>query len=161
MNQKHGIPFQCEKCKEVFPQETVFKYHITNNHPAFVCTICGVAKIHKSKLDYHMESKHLEGRKCPHCEIMCNTESNLMLHIDRLHSTKELKKCIKCNYKTHTQSEVNAHFKKRHTEECKKACHSCGQVFKNLKDHLKRTKCGGKEKLNLPCAQCNNFSTHE
>ena len=161
MKQKHGTPFQCEKCNQVFPEETVFKNHITNNHPAFVCTICGVAKFHKSKLDFHMESKHQEGRKCPHCEIICITEKKLKGHIDRLHSTKELIKCIKCDYKTHTQSEVNAHFKKRHTEECKKACHSCGQVFKALKDHLKRTKCGGNEKLKMPCAQCNKIFTHE
>ena len=56
MKQKHGIPFQCEKCDEVFREETMYKHHIANNHPAFVYTICGVAKFQKSKCEYRMDS---------------------------------------------------------------------------------------------------------
>jgi hypothetical protein len=38
---------------------------------------------------------------------------------------------------------MNSHFTRRHTKDSRDTCQYCGEVFKELKKHLKRTGCGG------------------
>ena len=155
-NKAHGVSVHCEKCSEEFSEYHRFQKHMSENHPAYTCPVCGIAKFTKSSLDNHVESQHQDNIPCPQCGIMYTTQASLNLHMGRVHSDKEPEKCSKCDYQTRVPHELKGHYKRRHTEETKETCQYCGDVFKGLKKHQQRTGCGGTraDRKKLPCNHC-------
>jgi uncharacterized C2H2 Zn-finger protein len=154
VKKKHGHSLvACDQSVEKFSDN---KSHIK-------CPICGL-DFKKKNLPYHIESKHKENIPCPHCGLQFVTQVTLNKHIDRLHSEREAEKCQKCEYKTKVQQEMKKHWKAMHTERTQQTCEFCGEVFKKLKEHLKRTGCGNKEPLQrerVPCPRCQKTFTHK
>ena len=152
---KHDVPMVCDDCGEKFILLKDYKKHRSENHPSYKCSFCGENKFTKSSLDNHVESQHLEDVPCPHCGMTFATKASLNLHIDRIHNDNEPVKCTMCDYKTNVPMEMRQHFKRRHTEETLKNCEFCGEIFKDLKNHLRRTNCGGpSERKKVPCVHC-------
>ena len=87
--------------------------------------------------------------------MIYNAHASLNMHIARVYGEQEIVKCTKCDFQSRRKSYVERHFKRKHTQENQKACQVCGDVFKDLKTHLKRTGCGGEvEKIQYLCDLC-------
>ena len=164
MLRKHEVPMSCEKCDEKFVKLEMFYEHMKNNHPSFICNICGEQKFTKASLDTHIESQHQGNVPCSFCDKSYTTKASLNLHIGRCHGGNETLSCTKCDYKTNVKHELKGHYTRRHTELNKQTCESCGKVFSYLKGHLERTPCGGQgylERKKVPCIKCDKkFSSN-
>jgi rubrerythrin len=88
MYKTHNTPYQCEKCDHQFTDYLHLKRHGTKNHPSFICSICGVAKLLRNQLTIHIEGEHQDNIQCPHCKLMFKTRSILNNHINRSHSKR-------------------------------------------------------------------------
>ena len=152
----HGQPLACDSCDYQTSVLKEYKKHMKNSHPKFACEMCGVKKKSGDALRNHIEAKHTENLPCPECGIVYKTKVTLNQHIVRVHNEKNLFQCSECEYKTNVKGDLKVHFERRHTEIRQVTCQFCGGVFKNLKNHLDRTGCGGAgiQKEKVPCDQC-------
>ena len=139
----HKLPIPCDMCDHKLFSVSNYTQHLRETHPSFQCSVCGVYKSTNEKLQKHIEVEHLEDVPCPQCGIQFKTQDLLTIHIKRMHSSNAMINCIQCSYKCKTPEEMNSHFTRRHTKDSRDTCQYCGEVFKELKKHLKRTGCGG------------------
>ena len=86
----------------------------------------------------------------------------LRVHMENCH-TGELRTCTACPFTSRRKADIDVHYRKMHTDLNKQTCHGCGEVFKKLKAHLMRTKCGTgfKAEANVPCPHCPKMFTHK
>ena len=154
---KHAISMLCGECGQSFDNFKILKSHLQDIHK----------KERKEKARKEREIRRREeslGRKpviktadscpCPHCGIVLGSTLGLNAHIARLHADNEPEQCSKCDYRTQISSEMQIHFKKMHTIEMVATCEFCGDVFKNIKRHLRRTQCGRDSKEERERVQC-------
>ena len=139
----HKLSIFCDMCAQKFLSVSNYTEHLRESHPSFQCSVCGVYKSTNEKLQNHIEVEHLEDVPCPQCGILFKTRDLLTMHIKRMHSLNAMINCIQCNFKCKTPEEMKSHFTRRHTNDSRDTCQYCGEVFKELKKHLKRTGCGG------------------
>ena len=163
----HEISIPCEMCDKKFLSVSSFKKHLFKGHHSIFnvqCSYCGISKSNKEKLQHHIDVEHLEDVLCPECALQFKSQVSLKAHIRREHKPNDLIKCIHCSYKCPTRIEMKSHFRRRHTNDTKATCQYCGEVFKELKKHLKRTGCGGEniKPDKIKCETCQKeFTTKQ
>jgi hypothetical protein len=93
----------------------------------------------------------VEPKKCPVCPAVIK---DVECHMKNCH-TGEMMTCSACPYTSRRKPDIDAHFRKVHTDLNKETCPVCGDMFKGLKLHLERTKCGTgrKAEATIPCPE--------
>lgn len=154
----HGETVTCEHCPQQFDNTVTWAKHV-KSHRTSQCDIC--AKMFTEvQLRVHKRLNHEQAKKqCPLCPAQVQM---LRVHMENCH-TGELRTCTACPFTSRRKADIDVHYRKMHTDLNKQTCHGCGQVFKKLKAHLLRTKCGTgfKAEANVPCPHCPKMFTHK
>merc|ERR1712030_133757 len=84
------------------------------------------------------------------------------MHVINIHENL-IEQCKLCDFETKRMYAMRSHMKRVHTNNSLKTCEFCGEVRKNLKKHILRTKCGqGKnveERRSESCEECGKCFT--
>jgi len=97
----------CKKCIKSFETDEELRKHESFHESSFMCTTCGIEKIHQQSLDRHIKEYHeAQSVVCEICRKVCQSEARLT-----------------CHMKSHNQ--------------IAKECDLCGKLFKKLKHHKK------------------------
>lgn len=154
----HGETVTCDHCPQQFDNPVTWTKHV-KSHRTAQCDIC--AKMFTEvQLRVHKRLNHEQAKKqCPLCPAKVQM---LRVHMENCH-TGELRTCTACPFTSRRKADIDVHYRKMHTDLNKQTCHGCGQVFKKLKAHLMRTKCGTgfKAEANVPCPHCPKMFTHK
>ena len=154
----HGQTVTCEHCPQQFDDPVTWTKHV-KSHRTAQCDIC--AKMFTDvQLRVHKRLNHEQPKKqCPLCPAQVQM---LRVHMENCH-TGELRTCTACPFTSRRKADIDVHYRKMHTDLNKQTCHGCGEVFKKLKAHLLRTKCGTgfKAEANVPCPHCPKMFTHK
>ena len=154
---KHGNPICCQQCGEEFSEVGRYKKHIKMYHTSKFCEICSVSLTSRFAYYEHKKTHNKqiiqEAVACQYCGKEYSKLSGLNGHVIRHHGEKDFK-CTKCDYKSKSRSDINCHYKRRHTEQLQKICGSCGEVFKNLRKHIKRNTCGANGQIEKEKVSC-------
>lgn len=154
----HGETVTCDHCPQQFDNPNTWTKHV-KSHRTAQCDIC--AKMFTEvQLRVHKRLNHEQPKKqCPLCPAKVQM---LRVHMENCH-TGELRTCTACPFTSRRKADIDVHYRKMHTDLNKQTCHGCGEVFKKLKAHLMRTKCGTgfKAEANVPCPHCPKMFTHK
>ena len=154
----HGETVTCDHCPQQFDNPNTWTKHV-KSHRTAQCDIC--AKMFTEvQLRVHKRLNHEQPKKqCPLCPAKVQM---LRVHMENCH-TGELRTCTACPFTSRRKADIDVHYRKMHTDLNKQTCHGCGEVFKKLKAHLQRTKCGTgfKAEANVPCPHCPKMFTHK
>ena len=154
----HGETVTCDHCPLQFDNPNNWTKHV-KSHRTAQCDIC--AKMFTEvQLRVHKRLNHEQPKKqCPLCPAKVQM---LRVHMENCH-TGELRTCTACPFTSRRKADIDVHYRKMHTDLNKQTCHGCGEVFKKLKAHLMRTKCGTgfKAEANVPCPHCPKMFTHK
>ncbi|XP_058813350.1 zinc finger protein 883-like isoform X2 [Topomyia yanbarensis] len=106
-------PSTCEMCGKVCSSKTSLIHHLRLHTHGATCEFCGKVFIGKHKLRRHIERKHekLKKYECHLCQKkLCSLES-VQIHIETVHSTKEVK-CEYCHKSYPSEISLRYHLKK-------------------------------------------------
>lgn len=83
---------QCPRCDKKFKHEKNLKLHMTGHLKPYQCQQCGARFSNERYLQTHKE-KHKKGAapkiyRCPHCDVICPTNSNIKIHMEEMHPDK-------------------------------------------------------------------------
>ncbi|XP_044269771.1 zinc finger protein 2 homolog isoform X37 [Tribolium madens] len=123
-------PFECKICNKSFPKR----------------------EMHTRHMHRHKERKH----KCPSCEKMFHTTSEVKHHIKNRHDDSPAEKCSICNHVSKTKGALRAHIIIHHTRDYPFKCNLCDKGFMS-KLYLARHKRIDHEGLRLICSVCSNM----
>ena len=155
------LNISCNLCTEKFNKVSELKLHNSISHieetleDKHCCHICGDEFKKKSAMKYHIKAKH-EAVKlpCPYCgECFQEMET----HVKNIHENS-MQKCSLCDFQSRRTYALRLHTKNIHSNVKQKTCEFCGELRKDLKKHLERTKCGQginvEERKDIECEQC-------
>ena len=136
----------CPVCGVNFEDFSAYRMHLESHEDSHICEICALPLASKSLLQHHKKTDHgIEQTKpkskkksvlCPECG---ESTRNLHQHLSSKHS-QGMVQCPQCEFQTTSQMYIRSHIKVKH-ESVLKPCPFCGKQSKNLKAHLKASKC--------------------
>lgn len=101
-----------------------------------LCDICGDTFKTQYKLNLHRKKVHFSSpTQCTQCSRICCSESNLIRHIKRKHTTDKDFICSICGHGFAFRGELTNHINKCHKNRPKKifGCKFCDKEFKSQK----------------------------
>jgi hypothetical protein len=155
----------CLICNEKFRTKAALKLHKNDTHIEEqtdeitnlkrVCHICGKEFKKKSTLKHHIKAKH-EKEQLP-CPYFGESFQEMLTHIKNIHENS-VEKCSLCEFQTRRTYSLNLHMRNIHSDVKLKTCEFCGEVRKDLKKHLERTRCGQninvEKRKDVVCEEC-------
>jgi len=136
---KHNLQITCPLCNGTFDQYEMFAKHKEICTLEIICHICGNNFKRKASLKKHIQDKH-EKVKQP-CQYCGEYFQEILIHVKNVHENP-IKKCDLCDFQSKRTYGLNDHMKKVHSDVNLQTCEFCGELRKNLKKHIERTKCG-------------------
>jgi len=158
---KHNLQITCPLCNGTFDQYEMFLKHKEACMPEIVCHVCGDNFKSKAALKYHIGVKHETKEKAP-CQYCGEYFQDVSLHVKNIHENP-IEKCNLCDFQSRRSYALNIHTKTMHSDINLKTCEFCGEVRKNLKKHIERTKCGQninvEDRKDVSCDKCDSKFT--
>ena len=171
----------CGECPHIARCLRTLQEHMFNEHNhGSLCLECGAHSQTFKLYEKHMETHLLPCDQCdykaiglkrmrlhkkahkpastkPKVMVQCDMcgkevmESSLKEHMQNYHSNT-LYTCDWCGFTTHSKGNLRLH-RKRHLETVQE-CPVCFKKVKNLSLHIRRNKCGQKDREKYPCTEC-------
>lgn len=127
---------KCENCLKSFTSYTNFEHHqktCTSEYKIVDCNHCK-EKYPKNRMEYHLKSKHLCGKKqaiaCQKCGRLFKNEITLKTHL-KTHSNKKAFYCDYCGKGFSRKTNLQFHFR-IHTGERPFKCEQCPKSFAHV-----------------------------
>ena len=102
----------CPTCGTLFANKTKFRDHLqrqnTTEDTSHVCSVCKKMFASERLLKQHLH-KHVNKKRCPHCDMTCVNDSALMYHMAYKHSEDKPHECPLCQKKYKTQYALADH----------------------------------------------------
>ncbi|XP_034251294.1 zinc finger protein 184-like [Thrips palmi] len=135
----HGVlPYQCQKCGEVYHSAKALSQHLTNKHKVsrYQCATCSESF---QKEQGYLEHLVVHPLECQLCGKTFLRRKYLSLHM-KWHMEIKPHKCQSCDKSFVTRQKLDEHMN-THTGNAPITCSTCGMVFKrysNLIQHRNR-----------------------
>ncbi|XP_058816867.1 zinc finger protein draculin-like [Topomyia yanbarensis] len=103
-------PSTCEQCGKVCPSKLSLKWHQVVHTKPLTCEQCGKVFTQKSKLRRHTQKRHGQAKQflCHICNKILHSLDAVQLHIENLHSEKQLP-CSFCPKKFSAKQMLRIH----------------------------------------------------
>jgi hypothetical protein len=175
-------PYQCEKCRQKFNCESLFRIHSQRLtcrprkssgktkkifEKSLECPHCDFRTAHKFSLTQHVKLIHLKIRKtfkCSHCEDKFTNRTSLNQHIFNFHNLTHIR-CVDCDQaftsddqlKQHKET-LKCHARKATDEDFEETpsgvtCKLCNRKYRNKKEWI--THYFNHHKFKTVCDICN------
>ncbi|XP_058811898.1 zinc finger protein 675-like [Topomyia yanbarensis] len=120
---------KCAECPKTFLTSSRLSQHKSVHTDKYACKLCGARHCDNQRLQFHMESKHSDGRTfdCPTCGKTFKTERHLATHV-ALHTKEKLFQCEFCPKVFGRKCQLIIH-RRTHTGEKPFQCVGCLQRF--------------------------------
>ena len=133
---------QCEICNKEFQDPYCLKSHMDFVHlkvKNFSCDKCEYMCVTPTMLENHMKRKHENTKdiKCEECGKSFLLKLDLKRHFNRVHKQLKPYQCSSCEKTFFTNQCLKKHFARIH-EQKREKCPYCGDLYAQLKEHVKR-----------------------
>ncbi|XP_058449914.1 zinc finger protein 888-like [Malaya genurostris] len=133
IQQEHsGVEYpliKCVECPKTFLTSSRLSQHKSVHTDKYACKLCGARHCDNQRLQFHMDSKHSDGRTfdCPTCGKTFKTERHLATHV-ALHTKEKRFQCEFCPKVFGRKCQLIIH-RRTHTGEKPFQCIGCLQRF--------------------------------
>ncbi|XP_073828362.1 uncharacterized protein isoform X2 [Musca autumnalis] len=135
--------FECDLCKESFPNYDTLRLHFTKEHQQKCYVICCDKKIRRRYLLVDHLHLHIdpETYKCNLCGAICNSNRSLQIHKQFMHETVKDQECQICQKKFKCKTVLERHMATHATGKKDFKCEDCGRLYAfefQLKMHVSK-----------------------
>ncbi|XP_064611153.1 zinc finger protein 507-like [Liolophura sinensis] len=141
---------KCDSCGSFFSDKNDWAIHRRDGCKAedvYFCEECTFETLSQPDLKHHQKAHRKQNLQCPHCDLICPSQSSYRVHV-RAHEEAKDMKCELCNFLAASSRSLKSHMK-RHINDQRYVqqpleqykCNLCGYVchhLPSLKSHMWR-----------------------
>lgn len=141
---------RCDACGSFFSDKNDWAAHKRDGcktADVYFCEECTFETLSQSDLKDHQKAHRKQNLQCPHCDLICPSQSSYRVHV-RAHEEAKDMKCELCNFLAASSRSLKSHMK-RHINDQRYVqqpleqykCNLCGYVchhLPSLKSHMWR-----------------------